>query len=219
MMALGETIAALMPEHPARAMVIRLCGSGEAALSERVYSQCWMPFGQRRQICCEQIEIVSADASLADLPPVVLPLAVPDLPLMLWCRSPRLCGHGRPSTRWQPWPISSCSIRRARGPQPGTPPGLRDQPARAAWSATCPGLRSRVGAKCSRRSSKTSSTSRGSRPFRASPWSMPGAGFETSAAYLGHWAGDSLAAAGVHASLDVKLRRWYRFAARDALRQ
>ena len=25
-----------------------------------------------------------------DLPPVVLPLAVPDLPLIVWCRSPRL---------------------------------------------------------------------------------------------------------------------------------
>ncbi len=54
--ALGETIAALMPEHPARAILIRLQGDGERALSQRVYEQCWMPFGQRRQICCEQIE-------------------------------------------------------------------------------------------------------------------------------------------------------------------
>ncbi|MBZ5622202.1 MAG: glucose-6-phosphate dehydrogenase assembly protein OpcA [Acidobacteriia bacterium] len=91
-MALGETIAALMPEHPARAIVVRLRGAGERALTERVYSQCWMPFGQRRQICCEQIELTASDASLADLPSVVLPLAVPDLPLILWCRTPRLLG-------------------------------------------------------------------------------------------------------------------------------
>jgi glucose-6-phosphate dehydrogenase assembly protein OpcA len=87
---LGETIAALMPEHPARTIVVLLSGAGERALTERVYSQCWMPFGQRRQVCCEQVEITASDAALHDLRPVVLPLAVPDLPLILWCRSVRL---------------------------------------------------------------------------------------------------------------------------------
>ncbi len=88
--ALGETIAALMPEHPARTILIRLQGEGERALSQRVYQQCWKPFGQRQQICCEQIEITASDAALGDLPSVILPLAVPDLPVMLWCRSARL---------------------------------------------------------------------------------------------------------------------------------
>jgi glucose-6-phosphate dehydrogenase assembly protein OpcA len=88
--ALGETIAALMPEHPARSILILLLGEGERALSQRVYQQCWMPFGQRRQICCEQIEIAASDAALADLPSVILPLAVPDLPVILWCQSARL---------------------------------------------------------------------------------------------------------------------------------
>ena len=88
--ALGETIAALMPEHPARSILIRLLGERERALSQRVYQQCWMPFGQRRQICCEQIEITASDPALADLPSVILPLAVPDLPVILWCRSARL---------------------------------------------------------------------------------------------------------------------------------
>ena len=50
--------------------MIRLRGEGERALTERVYAQCWMPFGQRRQICCEQVEITAADAALADLPSV-----------------------------------------------------------------------------------------------------------------------------------------------------
>jgi glucose-6-phosphate dehydrogenase assembly protein OpcA len=88
--ALGETIAALMPEHPARTIVIRLCGAGRRSLAARVFAQCWKPFGQRRQICCEQIEITASDAALADLPSVVLPLAAPDLPVMVWCRSARL---------------------------------------------------------------------------------------------------------------------------------
>jgi hypothetical protein len=87
---LGETLAALMPEHPARAIVIRLSGAGGRALAERVYQQCWMPFGQRRQICCEQVEITASDGALADLPSVVLPLAVADLPAIVWCRSARL---------------------------------------------------------------------------------------------------------------------------------
>src|ERR1035437_389832 len=88
--ALGETLAALMPEHPARTILIRLQGDGERALPQRVYQQCWKPFGQRQQICCEQIEITASDAALADLPSVILPLAVSDLPVILWCRSARL---------------------------------------------------------------------------------------------------------------------------------
>jgi glucose-6-phosphate dehydrogenase assembly protein OpcA len=92
MASLGETIAALMPEYPARTILIRLGGTGAPALAERVYAQCWMPFRQRRQICCERIEIAAADASLADLPSVLLPLVAPDLPILLWWRSARLFG-------------------------------------------------------------------------------------------------------------------------------
>jgi glucose-6-phosphate dehydrogenase assembly protein OpcA len=88
--ALGETIAALMPEHPARTLMVRLQGACERSLSERVFSQCWRPFGQKRQVCCEQVEINASDAALADLPSVILPLAVPDLPTIVWCRSARV---------------------------------------------------------------------------------------------------------------------------------
>jgi glucose-6-phosphate dehydrogenase assembly protein OpcA len=89
---LGETIAALMPQHPARVIVVRLRGAGERMLSERVSAQCWMPFGQHRKVCCEQVEITATDAALADLASVVLPLAEADLPLILWCRSARILG-------------------------------------------------------------------------------------------------------------------------------
>ena len=90
--AVGETLAALMPEHPARTVMVRLREGGERFLADRVYAQCWMPFGQRRQICCEQIEITASDAALGDLPSVVLPLSVADLPLIVWCRASRLLG-------------------------------------------------------------------------------------------------------------------------------
>ena len=88
--AIGETLAALMPEHPSRAIVIRFTAGAERSLAARVFAQCWMPFGHRQQICCEQIEITASDASLPDLAAVALPLKVPDLPVILWCRSPRL---------------------------------------------------------------------------------------------------------------------------------
>ncbi|HTT63664.1 MAG TPA: glucose-6-phosphate dehydrogenase assembly protein OpcA [Bryobacteraceae bacterium] len=88
--AIGETLAALMPEHPSRAIVLRFRAEDQRSLAARVFAQCWMPFGHRQQICCEQIEITASDASLPDLAAVVLPLKVPDLPVVLWCRSPRL---------------------------------------------------------------------------------------------------------------------------------
>jgi glucose-6-phosphate dehydrogenase assembly protein OpcA len=87
---IGETLAALMREHPSRAIVVRVSESEEPALEARVFTQCWMPFGQRRQICCEQIEISSSHSSLADVPGVVLPLVVADLPVILWSRPARL---------------------------------------------------------------------------------------------------------------------------------
>src|ERR1035441_6268498 len=62
--AIGETLAALMPEHPSRAIVIRFRAEDQRSLTARVFAQCWMPFGHRQQICCEQIEITASDASL-----------------------------------------------------------------------------------------------------------------------------------------------------------
>ncbi len=88
----GETIARLMKEHPSRSVLIRLQEKSSQVLDSRVFAQCWMPFGQRQQICCEQIEITASMDSLDDVPGVVLPLAVADLPVILWCRSMRLFG-------------------------------------------------------------------------------------------------------------------------------
>jgi glucose-6-phosphate dehydrogenase assembly protein OpcA len=87
---LTETIAALMRDHPSRAIVIRL-GSGHGRdLSASVNAQCWKPFGSRQQICCELIEIQAALPALEDLAPVLRGLAAPDLPLILWLREQAL---------------------------------------------------------------------------------------------------------------------------------
>ena len=88
--ALGETLAALMPEHPARVIILRLDDPRQPDLAGRVFAQCWMPFGQRRQICCEQIEIAASSAALADALAIVDAVAASDLPVVAWCRSLRL---------------------------------------------------------------------------------------------------------------------------------
>lgn len=87
--ALAETLAALMPEHPARTIVVRLRPGSRTELAGQVLAQCWMPFGQRRQICCEQIEITAADAALEDVRSVVDPISAADLPVVVWGRSVR----------------------------------------------------------------------------------------------------------------------------------
>jgi glucose-6-phosphate dehydrogenase assembly protein OpcA len=92
-LALSATLAGLMKEHPSRAIVVRL-KEGEDFLDARVFAQCWMPFGQRRQICCEQVEITSAMNRLADVASIVAPLAVPDLPRVIILRSARIVRAG-----------------------------------------------------------------------------------------------------------------------------
>ena len=96
--AVGETIAELMHEHPSRAIVLHVSKDGAVeglaeGLEARVFAQCWMPFGKRQQICCEQVEITAPEALLADVPKLLLGLTVPDLPVVLWVRSPRLALH------------------------------------------------------------------------------------------------------------------------------
>jgi glucose-6-phosphate dehydrogenase assembly protein OpcA len=91
--ALSETLAGLMKEHPSRAVVVRV-KEGEDSLSARVFAQCWMPFGQRRQICCEQVEITASMDRLPDVTAIVGPLAVPDLPRVVLLRSARVVRAG-----------------------------------------------------------------------------------------------------------------------------
>jgi glucose-6-phosphate dehydrogenase assembly protein OpcA len=84
--ALGETLAALMPRHPARTIVIHL--GGAQSLSSGVTSHCWMPFGQHRQICCEQINLTAGADGMDDVASILEPITAPDLPQVLWCRCP-----------------------------------------------------------------------------------------------------------------------------------
>jgi glucose-6-phosphate dehydrogenase assembly protein OpcA len=81
----SELIAALMHEHPSRAIVVRMQNVDRSELSAQVLAQCWMPFGRRQQICCEQIEIRAGNPDFDDLPSVLGGLLVPDLPVVIYC--------------------------------------------------------------------------------------------------------------------------------------
>jgi len=87
---INETIAALMHEHPSRAIVVRIRQCREQVLEARVFAQCWMPLGHRQQICCEQVEIIASANALADVATVIRGLIVPDLPSILYCPSENL---------------------------------------------------------------------------------------------------------------------------------
>jgi glucose-6-phosphate dehydrogenase assembly protein OpcA len=87
---LGETIASLMHEHPSRAIVVRVSPQGDQALDARVFAQCWMPFGKRQQICCEQIELTAGMGALPTAAALIRGILVPDLPVVLYCRNPEL---------------------------------------------------------------------------------------------------------------------------------
>lgn len=88
--AAGEALAQLMHEHPSRAIVLRLRKHHDAALEGRAFAQCWMPFGRRHQICCEQIEISAGVDHFEDAVSLLHGLLAPDLPVVFWSRSPRL---------------------------------------------------------------------------------------------------------------------------------
>jgi glucose-6-phosphate dehydrogenase assembly protein OpcA len=81
----GQTVGELMHEHPSRAIVLKPAEAG-AELDARVFAQCWMPFGSRQQICCEEIEITTPEQSLDEVSRTILGLLAPDLPAVLWCR-------------------------------------------------------------------------------------------------------------------------------------
>ena len=84
-----DVIAQLTARHPNRAIVVSaMPGAGaprEAPLLDAwVQAHCQLPSPGRPQVCCEQITIEARGAAVARVPGTVLPLLVPDVPVMLW---------------------------------------------------------------------------------------------------------------------------------------
>jgi len=82
-----QMVGVLMHDHPSRAIVLQAAEG--AGVTARVFAECWMPFGRNQQICSEGIEMTADAADLGEVARLLLPLIVPDLPVVLWCRGPR----------------------------------------------------------------------------------------------------------------------------------
>ncbi len=87
-----RTLGVLMHDHPSRAVVLTARDApalNGPELNARVFAECWKPFGSSQQICSEGVEIAADAGSLAEAARLLVPLKVPDLPLVLWCRGPQ----------------------------------------------------------------------------------------------------------------------------------
>jgi len=89
-----QTVGVLMHNHPSRAVIVRPGGDG-AVLDARIFAECWKPFGKAQQICSEGIEITSLQSGLTEVAKFLVPLRVPDLPVVLWCRGTSALEPGR----------------------------------------------------------------------------------------------------------------------------
>jgi glucose-6-phosphate dehydrogenase assembly protein OpcA len=82
-----QTVGVLMHNHPSRAVILRPRGDGgNAELDARIFAECWKPFGKSQQICSEGIEITAGQGGFSEVAKFLVPLRVPDLPVVLWCR-------------------------------------------------------------------------------------------------------------------------------------
>ncbi|HLH39928.1 MAG TPA: glucose-6-phosphate dehydrogenase assembly protein OpcA [Bryobacteraceae bacterium] len=78
----------LMRAHPSRIIIIEVATG--ARLQGRVFAECHRGAGGNDQICSEGVEIVAGAAQFGELACLAAPLVTPDLPVMMWCRGPRV---------------------------------------------------------------------------------------------------------------------------------
>ena len=78
-----QTAGLLMRVHPSRAIIVH---PETGDFDARVFAECWKPMGRAQQICSEGIEIIAGPKGFAEVARFFVPLRVPDLPVVLWCR-------------------------------------------------------------------------------------------------------------------------------------
>ncbi len=80
-----ETVARLTARHPNRAFVISAAPNARKdVLDAWVQTHCQMPSPGRPQVCGEQITIEARGTAVDRVAGTLLPLLVPDVPVMLW---------------------------------------------------------------------------------------------------------------------------------------
>ncbi|HEY9869596.1 MAG TPA: glucose-6-phosphate dehydrogenase assembly protein OpcA [Candidatus Obscuribacterales bacterium] len=84
----GNLLDEISVSHPCRALLAISRRSQGASLEAWVSARCHLPVpGAIKQICCEQITVRWQGEGVQELPSVVLPLLVSDLPVFLWWRA------------------------------------------------------------------------------------------------------------------------------------
>ena len=84
----SRVVSRVTLQHPCRAIVmIAEPGTSPAGLEAWVSAHCHLPTGGGKQVCCEQISVWARGDSVRDLDNVVVPLALPGLPVFLWWRA------------------------------------------------------------------------------------------------------------------------------------
>ena len=83
-----DIIAALTDDFPSRAIVINVepadTDQDQPGLEAWVQAHCQIPTPGRPHMCCEQISIIARGSSIEQVPGTILPLLVPDVPVVLW---------------------------------------------------------------------------------------------------------------------------------------
>src|SRR5262245_47136371 len=80
-----ETVAKLTGRHPNRAFVISAAPNARKdVLDAWAQMHCQMPSPGRPLVCGEQISIDARGAAVDRVPGTLLPLLIPDVPVMLW---------------------------------------------------------------------------------------------------------------------------------------
>jgi len=87
--AISAVVQGLTASHPNRAvLVVERAGDREPALEAYVQANCLLTAPGVPQLCSEQVTIAAAGPAAAQVPSLVLPLLVPDLPVALWLPGP-----------------------------------------------------------------------------------------------------------------------------------
>lgn len=91
---LGTVIQQLTASHPNRAVVlIDQPEPGEPHLEAWIQANCLLPTPGAPQVCGEQITISSRGSQAGQVASLMLPLLMPDLPVVLWMAEPQPFNH------------------------------------------------------------------------------------------------------------------------------
>jgi glucose-6-phosphate dehydrogenase assembly protein OpcA len=80
-----DVVTQLTDSHPCRALVLTSDETAdETALRAWLSAHCQLPKPNGQRVCCEQVTLAATGDAVERLPSAVLPLLVPDLPVVLW---------------------------------------------------------------------------------------------------------------------------------------